>query len=323
MKLSVHIITFNHAPYIAQAVESALNQETNFDYEIVVGEDCSTDGTREILIDLQKRHPDKIRLLLREHNLGAYGKNNFIDTLYKCTGEYVALLDGDDYWTSPHKLQKQVDFLDSHPDCSVCFHNALVVSEVAPQNSSLFNDADQKEISTLADIVRRNFICACTVMFRRNLFGRFPPLFYKVLNGDWMLSVLNAQHGDIGYINEVMATYRIHEGAVWTRLGGVEQYASLLKTYDAIDRQTRHQYTHVMRDNVLLLKKLQREAAGHGARISLDEYRKATRSGDVKNALPFLWKALKLAPLEVLTPRRVASLLKNSLLGLVGGKRET
>ena len=107
IKVSVCMITYNHERFIAQAVESALMQETDFDYEIVIGEDCSTDGTRQVLLDLHDRHPDRIRLLLREKNIGA--SHNFVGTLEACRGEYVAFLDGDDYWTCPNKLQKQAN----------------------------------------------------------------------------------------------------------------------------------------------------------------------------------------------------------------------
>ena len=127
MKVSVHMITYNHEKFIAQAIESALMQQVDFDYEIVIGEDCSTDRTREIVVAYQQRHPDKIRLLLHEQNVGV--SLNDIRVYRACRGEYVAWLEGDDYWTSPHKLQKQADFLDSHPACSACFHPVTVFFE--------------------------------------------------------------------------------------------------------------------------------------------------------------------------------------------------
>src|SRR4051794_3890726 len=120
MKVSVCMITYNHERFIEQAVASALTQATSFEYEIVIGEDCSTDRTRNILIELQRANPDKIRLLLPEHNLGA--QRNFVQTLDMCRGQYIAYLEGDDYWTSSAKLQQQVDFLDQHADFAICFH---------------------------------------------------------------------------------------------------------------------------------------------------------------------------------------------------------
>src|SRR5579872_2594917 len=113
MKLSVMLITYNHELFIAQTLEGILEQRVNFDYEIVVGEDCSTDRTRDILMDFHNRYPRRILIQARHRNLGMM--RNLEQTLSKCRGEYVALIEGDDYWTCRDKLQKQVDFLDAHP----------------------------------------------------------------------------------------------------------------------------------------------------------------------------------------------------------------
>ncbi|MEM6399437.1 MAG: glycosyltransferase family 2 protein, partial [Cyanobacteria bacterium P01_D01_bin.116] len=113
--VSVSLVTFNHEKFIAQAIESVLLQEVDFSYEIIIGEDFSSDKTREIVIEYQKQYPDIIRLILPEENLGYYGQKIFVQTLQACRGKYIALLDGDDYWTTPNKLQQQVDFLDNHP----------------------------------------------------------------------------------------------------------------------------------------------------------------------------------------------------------------
>ena len=127
VKVSVAMITYNHERFIAQAIESVLMQQTDFAVELVIGEDCSTDGTREIVRAYGERYPERVHPLLHEHNLGLKGHNNFVATLKACRGQYIALLEGDDYWTDPHKLQKQVDFLDGHPEYVGCFHNAMEV----------------------------------------------------------------------------------------------------------------------------------------------------------------------------------------------------
>src|SRR6266446_6957695 len=136
MKVSVLVITYNQEDYISQALDSALMQQVDFDYEIVIGEDASDDRTREIVLDYQRRYADRIRLFLRDpataeadRARGFGGKTNFVETFNACRGEYVALLDGDDYWISPHKLKKQVDFLDKHPESALCCHPALIIFE--------------------------------------------------------------------------------------------------------------------------------------------------------------------------------------------------
>src|SRR6266702_1500393 len=125
MKLSVLMITYNHEKYIAQALDSVLMQEVDSNYEIVIGEDCSTDNTRKIVLDYQRKYPNKIRALLPDKNLGMLW--NFVATYEACQGKYVAILEGDDYWSSPVKLQKQVDFLDKNTGCVVCCHAAQVL----------------------------------------------------------------------------------------------------------------------------------------------------------------------------------------------------
>ena len=117
--VSVKMITYNHAPYIAQAIEGVLQQKTNFPFELVIGEDCSTDGTREIVFEYQEKYPDIIRVITSDKNVGM--KKNGYRTTKACRGKYVAFCEGDDYWHHPDKLQKQVDYLESHPECGMVF----------------------------------------------------------------------------------------------------------------------------------------------------------------------------------------------------------
>ncbi|MGB2988250.1 MAG: glycosyltransferase [Phycisphaerae bacterium] len=255
MKVSVCTTTYNQERFIAQAVESALTQQTDFEYEVVIGEDCSTDRTRQILIELRDRHPDKIRLLLREENLGSH--RNFVDTLKTCRGQYVAFLDGDDYWTSPHKLQKQVDFMDQHPDFALCGHRVEHIYEGLPPDcegcTPPRNEAGtprrglvdydvrytpaQKEVGTLEDLLEDHHIPACSAFFRNGLISEFPAWFYKVRAGDWVLHVLNAQHGRVGFINEIMGTYRIHHDGMWS---GATREARELGQIDLVRHLNRH-----------------------------------------------------------------------------------
>src|SRR5947199_10855768 len=112
MKVTVLVTTYNHEQYIAQALDSVLMQETNCDYEIIIAEDCSTDRTRSIVLDFQRRNPDKIRLVLPSKNLGCHGNRVFSQAFELGQAQYVAVLDGDDYCTSPTTLQQQGDFMD-------------------------------------------------------------------------------------------------------------------------------------------------------------------------------------------------------------------
>lgn len=245
MKVSVSLITYNHEEYISQSVESVLMQEVNFDYEIVIGEDCSTDRTRDILLELQSKHPDKIRLLLPEENLGLI--KNFATTIQACKGQYIAMLDGDDYWTSPHKLQKQVDFLESHPECVTCFHNVTRYYEDKSKAPTLFCSPNQKEFSTLEDLFKFNFMPSSAVMFRRGLVGELPEWYYGLKMEDWPLHILNALHGKIGYINEVMGAYRIHHQSIWSSKDTLHHLHGQLQALEHIKAHLGPKYEHLSR----------------------------------------------------------------------------
>ena len=128
IKLSVIFITYNHEKYVEKALRSVCEQETDFAYEVVVGEDCSTDSTREILKKVASENPDKVRLLFREKNFGRPTLNVY-NTTMECKGEYLAYLEGDDMWTDKGKLQKQVTFLEEHPEYIACTHGCVMIDE--------------------------------------------------------------------------------------------------------------------------------------------------------------------------------------------------
>lgn len=215
MKLSVCVITYNHERYIRQALDSVLVQRLDVPWEVVVGEDCSTDGTGVIVREYAARHPERIRLLDTPHNLGAFGKHNFVRTLGECRGEYVALLEGDDYWTDPDKLRRQVEFLDANPTHAACFHPVDVV-DAAGRVTDEFPRTAQSDFG-LDDLIRGNVIPTCSVVFRRGLFGAFPAWFYDCVAGDWPLHLLNARHGRARRLPGRMGAYRVHAGGVWSR----------------------------------------------------------------------------------------------------------
>ena len=248
MKVSVCMITYNHEKFITQAVESVMMQQTNFDYELVIGEDCSTDRTREIAIELQKRYPDKIRLLLPEKNLGM--QPNFVQTLEACRGKYTALVEGDDYWTSPAKLQRQVDFLDSHPDLSECFHSTLVVHEDGSQDSRVFAPPGGKKVWSLEDFLFEVPIATCSTMFRKGLFGAYPEWFYKTEIGDWALHMLNAQHGKVGHLDEVMSVYRVHYGGVWSSLNQATAHQQKIRLLRQVDEHFGWQHHQIIKRSI-------------------------------------------------------------------------
>lgn len=124
-KISIMVITYNHENYIAKALESILMQETIYAYEVIIGEDCSTDHTMDVIMKYQKRFGKKMHLLTRQKNVGMM--RNVLECLNYCKGEYIAFLEGDDYWTDPHKLQTQVDYMEKHNACILTSHGWMIV----------------------------------------------------------------------------------------------------------------------------------------------------------------------------------------------------
>jgi len=214
MKLSVMMITYNHERFIGQAIESVVSQRTNFPIELVIGEDVSKDGTRAIVERYARAYPEIIRPILREKNVGM--NHNFFGTYFECRGEYVASLAGDDYWTDPCKLQKQVDALDANPDWAICYHKVRCFYEDGSQEPHIFPEKTPKRVSTLDDLLEDNFISDCSCVFRNGLIKSLPEWVYGAPVGDYILHIFNAQHGQIGFIDEVMAAYRKHAGGAWS-----------------------------------------------------------------------------------------------------------
>lgn len=233
MKISVAMITYNHEHFIGRAIESVLAQKMNFDYEIVIGEDCSTDGTRAVLEDLHRRYPDRIKLLLREQNIG--GLCNIESTIATCGGQYLAILEGDDYWIDPNKLQKQVDFLDTHPDSAICCHRVRFETGFGEIAEAFVFPALPAGPYTIQDLLKQNFVMTCSTVVRRDLMLPLPPSFSGIKAGDWPRYVLVARHGKIELMDEVMAIYRVHPGGTWSsvsRLARQQDHARMLKTLD-------------------------------------------------------------------------------------------
>jgi glycosyltransferase involved in cell wall biosynthesis len=232
-KVSVCMITYNHAAYIAQAVESVLAQRTDFPVEIVIGEDCSTDGTRGVLVDLARRNPQSIRLRLAEQNQGI--NSNFLGTLAACRGKYVALLEGDDFWTSPDKLQKQVEALDVHPEWAMCFHPAACMYEGDMEGPPVIPLEWNKPEATIEDLFDVNFIPTCSVVFRNRLVAAYPSWFHDLNLGDWPLHMIHAAQGNIGFLPEVMSSYRIHSNGVWSGATQAQRITGIFQMFTAID----------------------------------------------------------------------------------------
>ena len=251
MKLSVMLKAYNHEAFIAQALESALAQRTTFPFEIIVGEDHSSDGTLDIVERYARLYPRRVRLLRRSARIGMV--RNTMDLYAASEAEYLAWLDGDDYWTSPDKLQKQVDWLDRHPGHTMCFHEAEQLdAEGRLERWSLA--VPGREEYGIEDILVRPPGFTCTCVYRRVL-RRFPEWFPGLPFCDWPLQVLHAAEGPAGWLPDVMAVYRVRDAAA--RALGYDQASGITRAefwapwhaqvYEILNRHFDYRYDQVIR----------------------------------------------------------------------------
>jgi glycosyltransferase involved in cell wall biosynthesis len=205
--VSVCMITYNQESYIAQAIEGVLMQKTNFKFELIIGEDCSTDNTQLICKEYKNKYPDIVKLLLAETNLGA--NENFHQTVKMSLGKYLALCEGDDYWTDPYKLQKQVCFLEANKDISFCCHNAITYY-VDKNFKEDFNKKLRTKIYKTNDLLIRGwFLPTASLLIRKEIFpDPFPNWFYNMYSGDYAMELLLSIKGDFYYSDEKMSVYR-------------------------------------------------------------------------------------------------------------------
>ena len=232
MDVSVILLTYNHERFLVQAIESVLAQRTRAPFELLISEDCSTDRSREIIDRFVTRHPDRLRVFLSERNLNS--NECTLRALRAGHGRYVAFLDGDDYWTSNDKLQRQVDFLDGHQQCSMCFHKAIVIRDDGGAAPREFTATTLPTITQLPDLLRGNYIVGCTAMIRRDVLQDIPAWYEHAPYGDWPLYVFAAQRGSIGFLPEAMSVYRLHDEGVWSSAPRDRQIQGNVQFYNSI-----------------------------------------------------------------------------------------
>lgn len=255
LEVVVWMVTYNHEHYIAQAIESVLNQQTTFSYKLIIGEDCSTDKTREICISYAEKYPDKIQLLLQKHNVGAIVNGHAI---YKASfdsgASFIAMLEGDDYWADSLKLQKQVDFFKNNAECVYLFTSKCnlklngTIEEVVYDLPSLFD---------LHYLFKSNVMpYTLTVMFRNNkLLAEEMHKMNFAFNGDWALLFLAGYKGLIGYMSDITGVYREGIGIiantrnVYKLLNGLETNIKLNELtgnrYDYLIGSFEYHYTNI------------------------------------------------------------------------------
>ena len=233
--VSIAVATYQHAPYIQDCLNGILIQNTSFPFEIILGEDGSTDGTREICIDYAEKYPNKIRLFLRDRALSQLSdQNGNLITRFNsywnrlsARGKYIAWCDGDDYWIDANKLQKQVNFLEENEDCVIAFHDAKIVDK---DNNVISYSCLNNRINNYSknEMLAGPHIPTNTAIFR-NIIDDYPEFFIKSPNQDILLWHLLGFYGSGKFIRNISSSaYRQHDGGVWSSLNTSEKKGKII-----------------------------------------------------------------------------------------------
>lgn len=216
--VSVECTSYNHEKYIAEALESMLMQQTNFTYEILIHDDASTDRTAEIIRSYEKKYPDIIKPIYQTEN--QYSKGVVVELLNqkRAKGKYIAVCEGDDYWTDPQKLQRQVDYMEAHPECSMCVHAAEKVSAVTKKRVSIIRPSHKDKIFTVEEAIEGGgeLFATNSILYSLEKIPEMPEFYLNASIGDYPLVICGALSGTVFYMDWNMSAYRVEVEGSWT-----------------------------------------------------------------------------------------------------------
>ena len=250
--VSINCITYNQEDYIGDAIESFLMQITDFDYEILIGEDCSSDNTKKVVDEYVGKHPDKIKIITSDQNVGA--RKNSQRLIDNSQGKYIAECEGDDYWIDPYKLQKQVDYMEEHPECTLCLHAAEIIKAPNRKIGRVHKPYNGNTICSMKDIISRGggFCATASLIYPKKLMENPPDFYVNAPVGDYPMQMLLASHGYAYYMNDCMAVYRSGVEGSWNKRmisgGNVRQKIiqvneGLVQLLDGFNKYTNNKYS--------------------------------------------------------------------------------
>ena len=253
--VSIICTAYNHEQFIQDALEGMLNQKTNFTYEIIVHDDASTDGTKSIIEQYEKKYPEIIKPIYQTEN--QFRRCKIMPTFMfpKAIGKYIALCEGDDYWTDSNKLQKQIDFLEAHEDYSMCLHNAVKINCETGEKHLLntFRETgtyDQRE--QILTGLGSEFPATASYVFRTNLLREIPEFFLKASVLDYPLRQYFASRGKVYYFEEAMSVYRVMTPTSRMRTFSKSQDAyndytiGMIRFYENLNEYTGRRYADIL-----------------------------------------------------------------------------
>ena len=254
--VSISCITYNHGPYIRQALEGFLSQKTDFPYEILIHDDASTDDTQEIIREYEKMYPEVIRPIYRTENQYSKGICNVSGAFNfpRARGKYIAMCEGDDYWTDPGKLQLQADYMERHPDCSMCFHAARIITESKAFVRREIRPYHKSCIVPAEEVIDKPYnYPTASLFFRTELGQALPGWYHDCPIGDIPIHLFMASRGSVYYFDRFMSVYRLGVATSWTtqmqagdaaaiRRKHEKHLSDLQKMYRAFDTETHGKY---------------------------------------------------------------------------------
>lgn len=249
LMVTIRCLCYNHEPYIRQCLEGFVMQKTNFRFEAIVHDDASTDGTAAIVREYAEKYPDIIKPILETENQYSKHDGSLRKVLDgKMHGKYIALCEGDDYWIDPLKLQKQVDFLESHPECVMICTRALLYSQIKRKIRGEQFCLNRNGFLNPKDVIKRGglYIPTCSILHRKSLKENYPSYCKNSAVGDYPLQIFCALKGKVYYLDEPMVVYRIDNPQSWM---GRQDWCSISPQRIQIVKSEISMFEGFMRDN--------------------------------------------------------------------------
>jgi len=249
------MITYNQESYILKSIQSAINQKTSFEYEIIIADDKSTDSTNRLLDQLAEKNNTKISLINNKVNIGA--SRNLLNVLKHAKGKYIAILEGDDYWQDTNKLQSCFEFMENNIEFSVIHHKVNVVTNENLIIGELPKDIFRNNYMSLEDLILNDsFMATCSIFFR-NYFKTdeftIPESLFTIRNmADWPLNIFLASRGKIGYVDTNMASYRVASGkSSWSKRNYSEILLDAIKINNVINKELDFKYDQIIKNKII------------------------------------------------------------------------
>lgn len=252
--VSIECNSYNHEEFIAEALDSMLMQKTDFAFEILVHDDASTDQTANIIRRYEQKYPDIIKPIYQTVNQYSQNIPFEIPNVERGLGKYIAVCEGDDYWTDPEKLQRQVDYMEAHPECSMCVHAAESVSALTKKRVAVVRPSDKNKLFSIEEVIEGGgeLFATNSIMYSSEKLPEMPDFYLNAPIGDYPLVIFGALKGTIYYMERNMAAYRVAVKNSWTDLNLKDVSAKqkhlqdISNLLDEVNEYTNFKYNHVI-----------------------------------------------------------------------------